>query len=585
MSAKLVIAEDEEGIRNNLARMLRLEGFEVWVGANGRQALDLVFQHLPDLVISDVMMPEMTGHQLLQALRSDPRSAHIPVVLLTARADRSDLREGMDLGADDYLTKPFQREEVLRSVHARLEKLAAQRLAAQRLSEQTHLLAHYDAATDLPNRGHWLLLLQDALNPSPPSGGQLLVCAVGIDNLPQLAHVLNAGGLDELVRELADRLRTAPALAPWGRLVPTRLAQDRLGLLAVQVSSQSPTTPTVEGQSVLQDMAHALLEHLAAPVQVDAEQHFPVLSVASVWVDTPPASAGSLLAQLELALGDARARPGRRVQVQAASGGADQGAAVRLHNDLHHAVVRAQLQAFYQPQIRTRTREVAGFEALMRWQHPVHGLVSPVRFIPLAEDNGQIVPMGAWMLTQACCDAMAWRAHQQPGSPPLRVAVNLSLRQFGDPALVDHVARALDVSGLPASQLELEITEGTAMLDLQHTLALLGRFKAMGCQLAIDDFGTGYSSLAYLKRFPLDVLKIDRSFVRQIVTDAEDRAIANAVITLAHSLDMAVIAEGVEEEAQHALLLDMGCDEIQGYLHGKPMPAAELGAWFAMRSA
>ncbi len=566
MTAKLVLAEDEDGIRNNLARLLRMEGYEVWAGANGRLALELVFQHQPDLVISDVMMPEMTGHQLIQALRADARSAHVPVILLTARADRGDVREGMDLGADDYLTKPFQRDEVLSSVRSRLEKMAAQRAAAQRLAAQSHRLQHYDRATDLPNRSHFQLLLANALATAREQPVRPLLWAVGLDNLPQLAHVLGTAALDEVARELARRLQHSEALNAQGRGVVARLADDRFAVLL-----DNPLD-----ESALDGPAGALLDQLGEPLQAGGETHFPVFSVAALRLDGEADDAGMALARLELALSNARARPGRRIALDATAHAPEVGAALRLHNDLHQAVARQELRAFYQPQLHTASRALCGFEALMRWEHASHGLVSPARFIPLAEDNGQIVPMGAWMLRQACADAMTW-------PQPVRVAVNLSLRQFGDPAILEHVAHALGESGLPAHRLELEITEGTAMLDLQHTLQLLGRFKAMGCQLAIDDFGTGYSSLAYLKRFPLDVLKIDQSFVRQITTDPEDRAIAGAVIQLAHSLGMKVIAEGVEHEAQHQLLMDMGCDEVQGYLHGKPMDAAALGLWWQAR--
>jgi len=232
------------------------------------------------------------------------------------------------------------------------------------------------------------------------------------------------------------------------------------------------------------------------------------------------------------------------------------------------------LTVAYQPQVYAQSGQLVGFEALMRWHHPEWGTVSPARFIPLAEDNGQIVPMGQWILEQACQQAAFWASHWAGAGEPPRVAVNLSLRQFGHPDLVRHVEQALAQSGLPPHLLELEVTEGTARQDLTQTLQLANRFKKMGLKLAIDDFGTGYSSLAYLKRFPLDVLKVDQSFVRNLCTDAEDRAIANAVIQLAHSLDMAVIAEGVETAQQHAILLDMGCDLCQGYLFGKPTAAS-----------
>jgi EAL domain-containing protein (putative c-di-GMP-specific phosphodiesterase class I) len=217
----------------------------------------------------------------------------------------------------------------------------------------------------------------------------------------------------------------------------------------------------------------------------------------------------------------------------------------------------------------------------MRWNHATLGFVSPARFIPLAENNGQIVSMGAWILREACMQAKHWQSN---AGQPLRVAVNLSMRQFMDPSLETHIRSALEESGLQPPQLELEVTEGTAMFDMEQTLALLRRFKAMGLKLAIDDFGTGYSSLSYLKRFPLDVLKIDQSFVRQLCTDQDDLAIVRAIISLAHSLGLSLIAEGVETVAQESLLRDMGCQEIQGYLHAKPMAASDVSGWLATRA-
>lgn len=568
MSARLVIAEDEEGIRQNLTRMLRLEGFEVWAGENGRLALELVQRHAPDLVISDLMMPELSGDQLILALRADPRTAHIPVVLLTARADRSDVRAGMELGADDYLTKPFQRDELLRSVRARLDKAAGQRLAAQRLAEQTHNLAHFDAATRLPNRNHWQLLLGDLLTGLPPGPPQALALVVGLDNLPQLAQVLRAGALETLVHALSQRLREAPGLAVLPRCTVGRLAEDRFALFVMQPHGLAA-----------QQAADHLLAHLGAAIEVDGEAHFPVVSVGALPLAAEAASAMGVMGQLEQALAMARRQSGRRVWVLNDGEQAEAGAALRLHNDMHLAVARGELRAWYQPQLDAHSGALVGFEALMRWQHPTHGLVFPSVFIPLAEDNGQIVPMGAWMLERACADLLALQRGCAPDAPPLRVAVNLSLRQFCDPQVFEHVAQALARSGLAPTQLELEITEGTAMVNQQHTLELLGRFKQLGCMLALDDFGTGYSSLAYLKRFPLDVMKIDQSFVRHILSDKEDRAIVHAIITLAHHLGMKVIAEGVEQAAQQQLLASMGCELVQGYLHGRPMPLDEALAW------
>lgn len=578
MSARILIAEDEADIRNNLKLMLSMEGYQVWTAVDGRQALALARQHLPDLILSDVMMPEMNGFELLQALRSEALTAHIPVIVLTARADRSNTREGMNLGADDYLTKPFMRSELLGSIRARLEKAEAQQHASKRLATQTHHLTHYDKASGLPNRSHFLVLLTDALNRHIGTDQTLALFIAGLDNLPQMMQVLGVGVLDVYINEMGRRIRDFSV--QYHPLAQTRCTVVRVGddRMAILVSQWDADHPAIEA-------ARALRECLQVPLRSGTEEHFPAISVAvALHRSTAVASSADVLvARLELALADAREQAGERLAVRQDGETVDMSATFRLHNALHRVVERNELITYFQPQVATGDASVRGFEALMRWQHTQFGLVSPVRFIPLAEDNGQIVPMGAWILQDACRQAVQWRSLWP--NQPVRVAVNLSLRQFCDTQLIAHVQAALEVSGLQPELLELEITEGTAMVDLQQTLELLRRFKAMGLKLAIDDFGTGYSSLAYLKRFPLDLLKIDQSFVRQLCLDREDQAIAQAIITLAHQLGLMVIAEGVETREQHALLLQMGCDEIQGYLHGKPMPGRDLPTWAAQRPA
>jgi diguanylate cyclase len=574
MSRRIVIAEDETDIRTNLTRLLTLEDYEVWAAPNGREALQLVREHLPDLVLSDVMMPEMTGHQLVQALRADALTAHIPTVLLTAKADRSDVREGMNLGADDYLTKPFQRDELLDCIRSQLEKAATLQVAARQLANQAHQMAHFDTITNLPNRSHILLLLSQALKEQKDSGPALWI--VGLDSLSQMTQFMGAGLLDDSVRQMAQRLNLIASGSEHlreCRYTVGRLGEDRLVLLVPEWPLSQPVNA----------LALSLLNAMSLSFTLDGQEQFPVVSVGACVHTIEHERPDAMLARLDIALAAARAQSAQRVVVHEPTSASDLSAAFRLHNDMHRAVERDELQAFFQPQVMAHDSSLIGFEALMRWRHAELGLVSPMRFIPIAEDNGQIVPMGAWVLEEACRQAALWQSHLPSGTAPMRVAVNLSLRQFSDPRLLHHVHSALEMSGLNATQLELEITESTAMLDLQHTLDVLKQLKALGLKLAIDDFGTGYSSLAYLKRFPLDVLKVDQSFVRQICTNREDQAIAGAVINLAHSLGLDVIAEGVETEAQHKLLFEMGCDQIQGYLHGKPMPAPDVPIWLQSR--
>ena len=248
----------------------------------------------------------------------------------------------------------------------------------------------------------------------------------------------------------------------------------------------------------------------------------------------------------------------------------------RLLQGLHEALDAGQLSIHYQPQVACRGEAIVGLEALMRWQSPEFGAVSPAEFIPLAEESGLIVPMGTWALHQSVHQMRAW---MDAGVTGVRVAVNLSSRQFEDDSLPGIVAEALAAAGIPADALELEITESIAMKNGERVLRVLNALRAQGVALSMDDFGTGYSSLAYLKRYPIDSLKIDQGFVRHLQADASDRAICRTIIALARNFDLKVVAEGVETPVHVELLREMGCDVLQGWNFARPMPAAQATAW------
>jgi EAL domain-containing protein (putative c-di-GMP-specific phosphodiesterase class I) len=252
-----------------------------------------------------------------------------------------------------------------------------------------------------------------------------------------------------------------------------------------------------------------------------------------------------------------------------------------MEAELRHALERGQLELHWQPRVAAIGGELLGVEGLLRWTHPELGAVAPVEFIPLAEECGLIVPIGAWVLDRACAQIASWRAQ---GMLPLAVSINLSVRQLRDPALLDTVRECLQRHEVPARSLELEITESMLMQNADAHRRQFEALREMGVGIAIDDFGTGYSSLAYLSRFPVDKLKIDRSFVNRMLDDASARAITTAVIGLGHTLGLKVVAEGVERELEATWLREARCDELQGYLFGRPMPAAELPRWRARRA-
>ena len=247
-----------------------------------------------------------------------------------------------------------------------------------------------------------------------------------------------------------------------------------------------------------------------------------------------------------------------------------------LERSLRDAVERGEMEVYYQPRVDIKTRRAVGFEALVRWNHPQLGLVSPAQFIPLAEETGLIIPLGEWVLRTACRQNREWQA---AGLPPVRISVNLSAAQFTQQDLFEVVTGILEEVGLAADWLELEVTESMLMKDAESTVETLKQLKSAGIHLSIDDFGTGYSSLSYLKRFPIDALKIDRSFIREVTTNPDDAAIATSIILMGHSLRLSVVAEGVEEESQLAFLQVLQCNEIQGYLFSPPVPAARAEAF------
>jgi EAL domain-containing protein (putative c-di-GMP-specific phosphodiesterase class I) len=252
-----------------------------------------------------------------------------------------------------------------------------------------------------------------------------------------------------------------------------------------------------------------------------------------------------------------------------------------LESDLRRALERDELVLHFQPQVESVTRNIVAVEALVRWQHPERGLVPPLDFIGIAEETGLIVPLGEWVMRRACEQAVAW---QEAGLPPVRVSVNVASQQLIQGDLVATVHQVLDGTGLAGQRLELEITESSLMSDVEATIQTLFDLKETGLSLSVDDFGTGYSSMSYLKRFPLDALKIDRSFISDLNTDANDAAITKAVIALAKALDLATVAEGVEEEEQLTFLVEEGCDLIQGFLISRPMPADTIGELLAKQT-
>jgi len=566
----ILIAEDEPALRENLQWMLEMEGYEVRVACDGLDALERARHTRPDLILSDVMMPRLDGYELLRALREDPATATIPVIMLTAKADLQDVRAGMNLGADDYLTKPCRREDMLEAIRARLVRSALQDRAAQRLQDEARVALKFDTLTALPNRVHFDEMLSAAMAFCQGQQHDLLVICLGMDGFAKVNESMGAHAGDLVLKEVARRLNehlgargTALNQACVARLNGDLFALCLTGVLDAVAAEQEALT---------------LLARLANPYRVSGQSLFLTASAGASLHPEQAHTAQELVLNAESALHQAKVNGPNAFRFFDAQMNLQVTRKLQLHNELHQAIELNQLQIFYQPQISIKSGALVGFEALLRWHHAKLGWISPSEFIPIAEESGIIVRLGEWVLRMAAAQAAKWLAL---GHKNFRMAVNLSVRQFADLRLSELVRQVLLETALPPNMLELEVTESLALQSITSTVGTLNALKALGIKLAMDDFGTGYSSLAYLKRYPLDALKIDQAFVRNITRDAGDAAIARAIVAMAHSFGMSVVAEGVETDEQLAFLRELGCEEFQGYLFSRPVTADQAVACFA----
>ena len=585
----ILIIEDETAIRELISELLFLEDFEVVEAANGKEGIAIAQSVLPDLIICDVMMPEIDGHGVLQALQKNPQTVSIPFIFLTAKGTRQDVRYAMNLGADDYLIKPFANDELLEVIQIRLRKKEIiNQQYIEKLEENkekiNHLLYH-DLLTNLPNqlslRENFETLIAPHKNKSNNLSSDVEnsadfygICLIilSFERFSRINDHLGYEGGNQLLKEAVERIQAT--VGQRGAI--TRLNSNEFVIvLTPSELSNLPSNPSITN---LKDnsvhFSKILVDAFSSPFFTNTQEIICPIILGIALYPLHGNNLDQLLKCARKAKDSVKNQGGNLYQLYHPS--LEKKTSVNLldlERDLRHALERNEFVVYYQPQINAQTRKIVCAEALVRWDHPEKGRISPYIFIPIAEATGLIQGIGEWVLEKSCEQLKSWR---KLGLDAIRIAVNLSARQFDQANLSQWLTDLLQRHQIDPSQIELELTESTLVDDIPRSIEQLKQLKSIGIKVAMDDFGTGYSSLSYLQQFPFDILKIDRSFIQNIDQNPKSAAIAQAIITMAHQLNLRVVAEGVETLHELTFANENNCDEIQGYFFSEPITSEEF---------
>ncbi len=571
--ADILVVDDTPVNLRLLSNLLSEQGYEVRKAINGQMALTAIRTAPPDLILLDVMMPDITGYEVCTHLKQNQKTAQIPVIFLSALNDVNDKVKGFTVGGSDYITKPFEYEEIFVRINNQLAlRTAEQKLwqlneeleqrVRQRQKElemanvQLQQMAFHDALTGLPNRIQFRQQLDTALI-DQISPKQLAVLFIDCDRFKVVNDSLGHLVGDELLIALSQRLEQL--MQPHYTLA--RLGGDEFAVLL----------PQLMGIEEAVQKADEILEMLSQPFKLNQYEVFINASIGIALSSQDYKDPEYLLRDADTALYQAKANGrgcyhifDRTLHLAVVN-------ALELESELHRAVHAQQLVVHYQPIICLKTGNIEGFEALVRWYHPTRGLISPESFIPIAEETGLMTQISHWVLKQACTQLQVWQ--QQLGlQSSLFMSVNLSTRQFAQLDLVEQIEQVLDQTQIHPRCLKLEITEDAIMDNPTTAAEILQQLRQRQIQLGIDDFGTGYSSLSYLHSFPVDTLKIDQSFVKHLDGTPENLKLVSVILGIAQTMNMSVIAEGIETQQQLTQLRSLDCNLGQGYYFSEPLP-------------
>ncbi len=568
----VLMIDDEPMLTDVIQAYLEDAGYHQLVAVNDpTQAMDVARRCKPSLVLLDLMMPKVSGFEILEAMRHDEDLRYVPVIVLTAASDPATKLRALDLGATEFLAKPVDQSElVLRVRNSLVLKVYQDRLA------------NSDPLTGLPNRRVFLDRMRSSVEHAVAAQKPMALLHIALDRFKQVSATLGHASADHLLSRVARRLKGCVRrdddevrASRVEAVLISRLDSDAFAVLLPEIDSPEDAAR----------VARRVLQALSRPYRIDNDDVVvnPLVGIAVLPDDGTSADTlmANALSAAENAAGAARGAY-RFYCKQFNHAAAER---LKLEAHLRRALERGEMRVVYQPKVDRITGRIVAAEALLRWRHHEMGDIGPDRFIPIAEETGLVVELGAWVIEQACAQLLQW---QQQGMPHLKVAVNLSRQELVSGALVPGITSALHRYGLKRGDLVLELTESVLIDRLDSTSQQLDELRQLGVQVSIDDFGTGYSSMNYIKHFPLDELKIDRSFVMGLPEVKTDLAIVRAMVVLGHSLGMRVVAEGIETAEQLAVLSSLGVDQYQGYLLGRPLPPQEfvaLARSFQLRSA
>ena len=559
--ATIMMVDDEPIILETLQMFLEDAGYDNFITTTEpKRALNMVVLKKPDVVLLDVMMPGITGLDILAQMRSKEALKHIPTIILTSATDPETKLKALELGATDFLAKPVDPSELA----LRLRNTLAAKAYQDRL-------LYYDGLTNLPNRRLFTVRLNDALVNAKRDSRACAILHIDIDRFKQINDTLGQNFGDSLLKAVTARLVEC---VQHNELVSIPGQEDEeIELSRFGGDEFTLFIPNVDRLENATLVARRILKAMADPFHVNARELFITASIGIAVSPTDGDSVDTLLKHAAVAVSHAKERGRNTYQYYAKELNTRSVERLTFENHLRKALDNRELFLAFQPKTEVRTGRIIGAEALLRWKHPKLGVIGPNDFIPLAEEMDLIVPFGEWAIYTACKLTKHWQSQIDP----ICVSVNVSSRQFQkSDRLMLTVRNALESVGLKGRYLALELTESMLMENPQEIVRTLRTIREMGVKISIDDFGTGYSSFSNLKRYPLDELKIDRSFINDVPNNTDDAAIVGAMIAMAHGLGMGVVAEGIEKQEQLEFLRDRDCDEYQGFLASKPLLASDF---------